>query len=174
MKTITKEELKEILRLHSLWLEDKEKGVRANLSETDLSWANLRGADLSGAGFSGANLSGAILRGANFSKADLSRASFSRADLRGAILRGANLKHSIWDNARDLPFPIYNFSLSKDLAVATPSYLAVGCEQHDWKTWLSTFEEIGIEHGYSSGEIENYGKVIKVYAEILGVNKNNA
>ena len=62
---MTNEELKEVLRLHQMWLFDKEGGVRANLSDADLRYANLsdanlRYADLSDANLSGANLSGAV------------------------------------------------------------------------------------------------------------------
>ena len=41
MKTYTKEELQEVLRLHNLWLNDDENGVMADLSGADLSEANL-------------------------------------------------------------------------------------------------------------------------------------
>ena len=64
--------LREVLHLHGLWLQDYPYGNRA-----DLSGANLRGADLSGA-----NLSEADLRGAN---------------LRGADLRGAYLSETCLD-----------------------------------------------------------------------------
>ena len=62
MKTITQEELTEILRLHKLWLKGDNKGIRADLSYANLSYANLSDAILSGAILSGANLSGADLR----------------------------------------------------------------------------------------------------------------
>ena len=66
MKRYTPDELKEIIRLHGLWLADADGGTRANLidanlSRADLSCANLRGADLRGAYLSCANLSGANL-----------------------------------------------------------------------------------------------------------------
>jgi uncharacterized protein YjbI with pentapeptide repeats len=76
MKTYSKEELTNILDQHKQWLEDNNKGSKANLS----------GANLSGAILSNANLSEAYLRGANLPNADL-----SNADLRGANLRDANL-----------------------------------------------------------------------------------
>ena len=79
---MTNEELKEVLRLHQMWLFDKEGGVRANLSGADLSGADLRYADLSGANLSGANLSGADLR---------------YADLRYANLRYANLSGAVYN-----------------------------------------------------------------------------
>ena len=79
-------DLKDILRLHSLWLKDNPEGKRANLIG-----ANLRGADLSGADLWGADLCGANLSGADLSDADLSGADLSGANLRGANLWGADL-----------------------------------------------------------------------------------
>ena len=74
MKTYTKKELAEVLRLHKLWLEDNPKGIRADLSSADLRSADLRSADLSLA-----NLSWANLRLANLSLADLRWADLSSA-----------------------------------------------------------------------------------------------
>jgi uncharacterized protein YjbI with pentapeptide repeats len=55
MRTFTKDELKEILRLHDMWLKDEEGGERANLHGANLRGANLHGADLRGADLRGAN-----------------------------------------------------------------------------------------------------------------------
>ena len=74
---MTNEELKEVLRLHQMWLLDKEGGVRADLSDADLSDANLIGADLRYANLRYANLRYADLRGANLSGADLSGAEYN-------------------------------------------------------------------------------------------------
>ena len=62
MKKISKDELKEILRLHALWLTDEAGGKCADLSDADLSCADLSDADLSCADLSGADLRGAYLR----------------------------------------------------------------------------------------------------------------
>lgn len=62
-------DLKEVLRLHELWINDDKDGRRADLSDADLSGANLRGADLTGADLSGADLGRANLRGADLSGA---------------------------------------------------------------------------------------------------------
>jgi len=93
--------LPEILRKHSLWLNDEKGGERANLSAADLRGAdlrgaNLRGANLSAANLSAANLSGANLRGANLSDANLRGANLSGANLSDANLRGADLNFSCW------------------------------------------------------------------------------
>ena len=83
-------EIKEVVRLHGMWLRSEAGGVRANLTGADLSGADLSGADLSGADLRGAdlswaNLTGAYLTGANLTGADLSEADLSGADLSGAI-----------------------------------------------------------------------------------------
>ena len=56
--------IKDILEKHKKWLNAKDGGERANLSDADLSDANLRGANLSDANLSDANLRGANLRDA--------------------------------------------------------------------------------------------------------------
>ena len=85
MRTLSKEELQEILEKHKKWLTGKDGGERADLRGTDLSWANLREADL---------------RGTDLSWANLRRADLRRADLRGTDLRGTDLREA------DLNFPI--------------------------------------------------------------------
>ena len=79
---MTTEELKEILRLHKLWLNDKEGGVRADLR--------------------GANMTGCDLREANLREANLREANLCWADLRGADLRGANLCEANFHRARNI------------------------------------------------------------------------
>jgi uncharacterized protein YjbI with pentapeptide repeats len=96
--------ISETLRLHSRWLAGDPAGVRANLSDANLSGANLRhatlslanlsDANLSGANLSHANLSDANLSGANLSGANLSHANLRYANLSGANLRYANLSHA--------------------------------------------------------------------------------
>jgi hypothetical protein len=114
---VDKESLKEILRLHGMWLRGDSEGERANLrnadlrgadlSDTDLRNANLsdtdlRNADLRGADLRNANLRGADLRNANLSDTDLRNADLSDTDLRNADLRGANLRNADLRGA-DLP-----------------------------------------------------------------------
>ena len=70
------EELENILRLHKMWLNGNENGVRANLS-----YANLGGSDLRDADLSYANLNYVNLSEANLSYANLSSANLSYADL---------------------------------------------------------------------------------------------
>ena len=83
--------LKEVLRLHALWLNDWEIGERADLRETKLVGADLREANLVGAVLEGANLREANLVGAN-----LRWAVLEGANLREADLREADLDYAAW------------------------------------------------------------------------------
>ena len=100
MRTLSKEELQEILEKHKKWLTGKDGGERADLRGADLRKADLRWADLSGADFRGTDLRGADFSGADFRWADLKGAYLRWADLKGADLRWVNLSMA------DLNFPI--------------------------------------------------------------------
>ena len=91
------EELQEILKLHSKWMNNEEVGVRADLRRAYLRCADLRGANLYKADLFDADLSGANLRCADLRCADLFGADLRSADLRGANLSGANLSFSLID-----------------------------------------------------------------------------
>ena len=91
MKTISNDDLKEILRKHALWLNNDPEGKKADLSGADLTGADLTGADLRGVYLYKADLSGAGLRWADLWGADLSKADLNKADLTGADLWGAKI-----------------------------------------------------------------------------------
>ena len=91
MRTITKDELAEILNKHKMWLNGEVSGVRADLSRADLSGADLHLASLHKADLYGANLRWAYLYGTDLSGADLRLADLYEAKLRGANLSWANL-----------------------------------------------------------------------------------
>ena len=116
MRTFTKEQLTEILAKHKAWLNNKERGERADLSYADLSYANLRSADLSYANLSYANLDSADLR-----YADLSYANLDSADL--CFLQSANGKELACMNAGK-----YQVVLSKER-------IAIGCKLFTVGEW---------------------------------------
>jgi len=90
-----KDNLKQILDKHKMWLDNKGGG-RANLRSADLRDADLSDANLSYAALGCADLSGADLRDADLSDTNLSGADLRGADLRGANLSGADLDFSCW------------------------------------------------------------------------------
>ena len=77
MTTYTTDELNEILRKHTLWLNRDPFGIRADLRGANLRDVNLCCANLCCADLCGANLSEAYLCGANLSGADLCGANLS-------------------------------------------------------------------------------------------------
>ena len=97
-RSISRDELNNILKKHTMWLDNEPGGERANLRGADLRGADLREANLRGAFLIGANLSEAYLNGANLSQATLCGADLSDATLRWANLSGADLRdvNLIW------------------------------------------------------------------------------
>lgn len=89
-KTMTKNELTEILKLHEMWLNEEEGGAQAKFEDLDLRGLDFRGANLIKADFKDADCSGV-----DFTGADLRCADFTGANLTGADFTGANLK---WAN----------------------------------------------------------------------------
>lgn len=83
-----KNEIREILEKHQLWLDDNG-GERINLQGADL-----RGIDLCKANLRGANLQDVRLWGADLRYADLRYANLRNADLHNAYLCGANLSEA--------------------------------------------------------------------------------
>jgi hypothetical protein len=114
LRTISKDELKQVLDDHMKWLNDEEGGARANLTRADLTradltranltWANLTRADLTRANLTRANLTRANLTRANLARANLTRANLTRADLTRADLTWADLTRANLTRA-NLTFP---------------------------------------------------------------------
>jgi len=148
MKTISEQELKNILDRHGKWLRNEEGGERADLSYADLSSANLRSADLRSADLSYADLSSANLRSADLSYADL-----SYADLRSADLSYADLM---------------TFQFQKHTAYFTfDGSLRIGCEVMSIADWSAMYEGVGQAQGYTPEQIAAYGGFIKLCLDIF-------
>ena len=118
-------DLKEVLRLHELWINDDKDGRRANLSGADLRDADLRDADLSDADLSGA---------------DLSRANLSGADLRCANLSGADLRGATFD---DRIFCLDRIGSVKRRTTynATKDIVWCGCFKGTFEEWVAKIRE---------------------------------
>lgn len=87
-------EFREILESHKLWLSDKSKGKRADLSRKDLSNLDLIGVDLSEAKLECAKLNGMILIGTRFERAEMNYADFRNSELIGACFNEAKMRES--------------------------------------------------------------------------------
>ena len=121
-RSISKEELNNILEKHKMWLDNKPGGERADLYNADLSGANLSEADLSGANLYEANLykadlykadlSGAKLSEANLIRANLIGAKLYEADLSGAYINEADLSEANLSRAYLYKANLYNADLS--------------------------------------------------------------
>jgi hypothetical protein len=98
---------------------------------------------------------------ADLSGADLSGADLSRADLNGANLRGAYLSRANLSSAKG----IISATLGQHLAVATPSLIMIGCEQHAPEYWLEHYKDIGIKNVYTENQIRSYGIFIAMSIE---------
>ena len=170
-----KEQLKEVLEKHKLWILEDEGGERADLSGADLSDANLSGADLSGANLRDADLRWADLSGANLSFANLGAADLGAADLRGADLSGANLSGANLSGAnlsraylRDADLrgargnkrEVKNFQFSAYNVVIAVDTAFVGCETHSIDDWLS-FDEDRIRQMDGKQAVTFYKNILK-------------
>ena len=154
-------DLKEVLRLHELWINDDKDGRRANLSGADLRGADLRGANLrdadlrvanlrdadlgraylGGADLRCANLRDAYLGGANLSGADLGRAYLGGADLRcanlsGADLSGADLRGATFDDRIFCLDRIGSFK-RRTTYNATKDIVWCGCFKGTFEEWVA-------------------------------------
>jgi hypothetical protein len=139
------EELKKVLRLHAMYLNDEEGGELANLRGANLNNAYLRDANLRGANLCDANLCGANLRGADLGDANLRGANLRDANLCGANLDGADLDGADLDGA-DLDGAKCHITLGKrPLQISNLRYfvtmykseIQIGCERHTFKDWQS-------------------------------------
>ena len=92
---ISKDDLKNILTNHSLWLSSGEaEGKPANLAGCNLRGVVLLGENLKKANLEGANLYGAYLKNTILEQANLSGVNLRGANLRWVNLQGANLSGS--------------------------------------------------------------------------------
>ena len=163
--------LKEILKLHKMWLNNEDGGQRANLSGANLSGADLSDADLRYANLLGAYLSDADLRYANLSGADLSGAYLSDADLRyanllGANLSGADLRYAnlLGANLSGATIPMF----CKWLTGIVDNKIRIGCELksiEEWEAFLNSDKVI--ETPRNTPEFKQIEAMIRAYIAYL-------
>jgi hypothetical protein len=131
----------------------------ANLRGADLRWADLGGADLGGADLGGADLRGADLRGADLGGADLRGADLRGADLRWADLRGADLRGA---DLREANGDFLRLNSTRHAIIAIDSgNVSIGCHRKTLAEWLTVYEDIGRQEGYTEDQIVEYGRHLK-------------
>lgn len=121
------------LTVHHHWLQGKGDGMRADLSNENLSDVNFEGRDLShvslanaklsGAQLSGAKLVGADLTGADLSGADLSGCDLTSASMADANLIGANLTSAILKGA-----DVWRANLARCIISPEELHKLLGCD----------------------------------------------
>lgn len=100
MRTISRDELNEIIRLHKKWLESNgNHGERADLRNADIRGADITYQDLNRVNFGGSiitncDFTGTDLRGCHFHGTDIIDCQLRSCDLRAAIFKGCLLKRS--------------------------------------------------------------------------------
>ena len=134
MRTISKEELKESINQHLLWLnhEGRKRLVLVNydLRGSDLSDSNLSNSDLSDNNLKGSNLSNSNLRWSNLRGSNLRGSDLSESDL-----YRCNLENTHVSRIYGHPWEITVY----------PESLAIGCERHTVEEWERfTEKEIGM------------------------------
>lgn len=99
MRTIGETELRDIIEKHQLWLEKKDGGEKADLSDADLENVDLHNVCLCGADLSGSDLHNAILCNAYLDDTNLCRTNLYYANLSYADLSNTNLSNTNLSNA---------------------------------------------------------------------------
>ncbi len=170
------DELKEVIRLHGLWLRGDQAGRRAKLARANLARANLTDADLTDADLARANLVGADLARADLARANLAGADLARANLAGADLAGADLaranlaRANLTDadlagargNMREVKsaqFDTWPVTWTRDQAGKTT--LQIGCQRHDLELWRKADQRwIAAMDGNASAWWAQYGAIV--------------
>ena len=163
--------LNKILELHQNWIEDNNKGKRADLSNASLSYADLRNVDLNNADLSNVDLSNASLIYADLNNADLRHvdliyASLIYADLSNADLSNVDLHHADLSNAN-----LSHANLSRLITIIGSAHnlqyynnqLKIGRYEYPLAYWLIMYDTIGQEEGYTEEQIKEY----KSYIDML-------
>ena len=138
------EQLKEVFRLHKLWLEDHADGVKANLRGAYLRGSDLRGSDLRGAYLGGADLGGANLYEAN--------------------LEGADLRYCIGNSKQ-----IKTIQTETYYITYTDKVMAIGCKQHTIEEWFN-FDDETIDKMNKGTSLEWWAKWKPVLKTIMEIN----
>ncbi|QDP68330.1 MAG: hypothetical protein Unbinned200contig1002_31 [Prokaryotic dsDNA virus sp.] len=87
---------------------------------------------------------------------NLSGADLYGADLYGANLRGADLRGADLEGAKG----ILTFSGEQHLAICYKDRIQIGCKDYPIKHWITHYQTIGEQNGYTERQIILYGSFI--------------
>ena len=173
MRSISEQELKDILDKHGKWLRSEKDGERANLRSADLRHANLRHADLRSADLRHADLRSADLRHANLRHADLRHADLRHADLSHADLRHADLSHADLRHA-DLSHANLSYAIGfkfLPLQIINTKYFITIFDDHvTWGCRKMTFDELKafkFKSCWSNWEEDEFKSNKKIITEMI-------
>ena len=87
------------------------------------------------------------------------------ADLKGANLKGANLEGANLDKWSTIMIA------SRHVVTVYPNRISIGCHTRTLAKWLDGYKRIGMDQGYTTEEIAEYGEILlriqKLY-EVMG------
>ena len=126
MRIFTKEELKDILEKHLLWLKGDVNGIKADLSGANLRGSNLRGSNLRDSDLRDSDLRDSDLRDSDLSDSDLRGSYLRGSDLRGSDLSGANLSGANLSDSDLRDSDLRDSDLSDELLISYTSITPAG------------------------------------------------
>lgn len=168
MKIITQKELDKKLKLHELWLDDNEQGVKLDLSETYLNGVDLKGADLRYANLKRVSLRDSNLEGANLEHsiliyADLEDVNLTGANLKNAMLMEVDLSGSILNNA-DLSYAGLNYANLREVDLTDANLIKTDLSGAN-TTHVRGLKVFSIDNiGTFKGKVTYIPKLDKVFA----------
>jgi hypothetical protein len=101
---------------------------------------------------------------ANLGDADLRGANLRGANLTGANLRGADLRDADLTGAKGIKLPILSIQGSCHYLFYMDGKIEIGCENHTVAEWLSDYETIGKNNGYTVEQVAEYKQYIDMCA----------
>jgi hypothetical protein len=155
MRTLTPEQIAEIIDSHGKWMRDEEGGKRADLRYANLSSADLRSADLRSADLRSADLRSADLRSANLSSADLRYANLRSANLSSADLRYANLSYANLSSA-NLSSANLDKRYIQVACIGSRKDMTTYCFDDNW-IWCGCWPD----GSYTGGTLEEFEEAVK-------------
>lgn len=170
MDYMTKKEVNKKIKLHKLWLHDKNTGEQLHLINKQLIDINLSNLDLSKSNLSDSNLTRSTLIRTILTDADLSNVYLANANLSNAYLINTNLSNANLIGANLANANLRNVNLTNaDLtgAILTNAYLT----EANLTNVTGLVKQMGVEPGNIYWKRFNKGLINFTYQFKVGLNK---